>query len=80
MEAITLVDMKEESFGLFKLGWIGKSTLVEVLVASLATTLFVKSNFARYVLFFAPKKRPLNMLIMIDQVHQIVNKRLNQVT
>lgn len=70
MEGIILLKVEEESFELFKLGWISKSILVVVLVASLATTLFVKGNFARFVLFFAPKKRPLNILIMIDQVPQ----------
>ena len=70
MEDINLMEVKQESFELFKLGWIRKSILVVVLVASLATTLFVKGNFARFVLFFAPKKRSLNILIMIDQVQQ----------
>ena len=70
MEGINLLEVEEESFELFKLGWIGRSILVVVLVASLATTIFVKGNVARFVLFFAPKERPLNIIIMIDQVQQ----------
>ena len=71
MEAIKLLEITAETFQLFQLGALSKSALVVVLLASLVTIVFVKSSFARFILFSAPKKRPLNILIMTHQVRLI---------
>jgi len=68
MEEISLLQLKKEAYDIFKMGWLGKSTMASILGASLAITLFVRCNFMRYIMFHAPKRRPINILIMIDQV------------
>jgi len=67
-QPIVLFENKKEAFEIFNMGWLGRSALVTILTASFIVTTFVHGNFMRYILFYAPKKRPINILIMIDQV------------
>ena len=67
-QPIELFNFNEETFKIFNMGWLGRSALVATLLASLIVTTFVHGNFMRFILFYAPKKRPINILIMIDQV------------
>ena len=68
LESLDLLEMKAESFEIFAMGWLGRLTLGSVLSLSLLVTTFVHVSFMRFILFHAPKKRPINILIMIDQV------------
>ena len=77
-KALMLLDLTDQSFDLFDLDWKVSSIIVITLMASLAVTVVVKGNFMRYILFHAPKQRPINILIFVDQVSLIACLNIDQ--
>ena len=65
---IQMVGLKDESISLLRLDFIEASTLIVVLIISWLIITGCKSLMINFVMKYAPKDRPINTLMLFDQV------------
>lgn len=68
IETLKLEDFASQEMQIFKWGTFKTPFLLTLLVTTQVFSLGGKSMIINYVIRFAPRERPINALIMIDQV------------
>ena len=70
-EAIQILETTLSNLGVLHLGGVGGAGLATILGIAASSGLMIRGMFVYYLTFYAPKNRPINKLMMLDQVRNI---------
>ena len=70
-EAIQVLETSLSNIGVLHLGGVGGAGLATILGIVASSGLLIRGIFVYYFANYAPKNRPINKLMMLDQVRNI---------
>ena len=76
-EAIQVLDTSLSNIGVLHLGGVEGAGLATILGIVASSGLMIRGIFVYYLANYAPKNRPINKLMMLDQVRNILSLHCN---
>ena len=75
-EAIQILETTLSNLGVLHIGGVGGAGIATILAIVASSGLMIRGMFVYYLACYAPRNRPVNKLMMLDQVRMSIQTKL----